>query len=110
MPPANLLSLNSTAAPTAPCSAIQISAWCSLTSPEGSGRLRVRSTWASTLRSRMSFQVQPAPRMASAPRANSAIRPASLSQSGAAASASDHQQGNSSSQMPIGRSQRASRP
>ena len=81
-----------------------------LTSPAGSGRLRVRSTWASILRSTMSFQVQPAPRMASAPIANSAIQPARRPHSGAAPSAADHQQGNISSQMPIGRSQRAKRP
>ena len=58
----------------------------------------------------MSFQVQPAPRMASAPRAKIAIQPASRAQSGATPSVSDHQQGNSSSQVPIGRSQRVSRP
>ena len=98
------------AAPTADCSTIQISALRSVTSPAGSGRLRVRSTWASTLRSTMSFQVQPAPRMASAPSANRAIQPISRPQSGAAPSAADHQQGSISSQMPIGRSQRASRP
>ena len=58
----------------------------------------------------MSFQVQPAPRMASAPSANSAIQPTRRPQSAPVPSAADHQQGSISSQMPIGRSQRDSRP
>ena len=98
------------ATPTSDCSTIQISASRSLTSPAGSGRPRVRSTRASILRSTMSFQVQPAPRMASAPSANSAIQPTRRPQSAPLPSAADHQQGSISSQMPIGRSQRASRP
>ena len=42
-----------------------------LTWPDGIGRERVRSTCASRSRSTMSFQVQPAPRMAKAPTKNS---------------------------------------
>ena len=41
------------------------------TCPEGIGRERVRSTRASRSRSTMSFQVQPAPRIANAPMKNS---------------------------------------
>ena len=82
---------------TIDCSTIQISAPRSLTSPAGSGRPRVRSTRASILRSTMSFQVQPAPRMAKAPIANSAIQPIRLPQCCAAAQrrrppAGQHQQ------------------
>ena len=59
----------------------------------------------------MSFQVQPAPRMANAPMKNSTrcrmfgarAWPAT------AASAADHQHGNSNNQEPIGRSRRESR-
>src|SRR5262245_48041340 len=59
----------------------------------------------------MSFQVQPAPRMTNAPMKNSrSIHGSDLrSLAIAAAMAADHQQGSSSSQEPIGRSNRASR-
>ena len=46
-------------------------ACATVTCPEGIGRERVRSTWPSRSRSTMSFQVQPAPRMANAPMKNS---------------------------------------
>ena len=54
----------------------------------------------------MSFQVQPAPRMAKAPMKNSASMPESGTRRRAAigGSAADHQHGSSSSQEPIGRS------
>jgi hypothetical protein len=71
------------------------------------GRSLVRATLASKSRSAMSLRVQPAARMTTAPTAKSA----SSHGSGAppAASAIPHQQGSSSSQLPIGRSRRASR-
>src|ERR1700692_271818 len=82
-----------------------------LTWPAGIGRDRVRSTSASRSRSVMSFQVQPAPRMAKAPTKNSARIRGSRPMSWAtpAASAADHQHGISSSHDPIGRSRRESR-
>ena len=78
--------------------------------PAGIGRERVRSTLASRSRSVMSFQVQPAPRIANAPMKNK------TTVSGKdrnwpdtpAASAADHQHGISSSHDPIGRSSRES--
>src|SRR6267154_3028189 len=79
-----------------------------LTCPAGIGRERVRSTNASRSRSVMSFQVQPAPRMANAPMKNSAMMRGNCPMS-PAASAADHQHGISSSQDPIGRSRRESR-
>ncbi len=59
----------------------------------------------------MSFQVQPAPRMAKAPMKNSTSSHGSAATSRAipAASAADHQHGSSSSHEPIGRSKRARR-
>src|SRR5581483_7805891 len=81
-----------------------------LTWPDGIGRERVRSTFASRSRSVMSFQVQPAPRMAKAPMKNNAMSRGSGRSWCAwpAASATDHQHGIKSSQEPIGRSSRAS--
>ena len=78
-----------------------------LIAPLAIGRDAVRATRASKLRSAMSFRVQPAPRMIAAPRANRRRNQGS-GQPGLA-SAVLHQQGNISSQMPIGRSTRASR-
>ena len=59
----------------------------------------------------MSFQVQPAPRIVKAPTKNSArcVKLGAPSRAAMAASADDHQQGNSNNQAPIGRSNRASR-
>ena len=82
-------------------------AWRTLTAPLGIGRPAVRATRASKSRSAMSLRVQPAPRMIAAPMANSASSQGS-GQPGVA-SAVLHQQGNISSQMPIGRSMRARR-
>ena len=58
----------------------------------------------------MSFHVQPAPRMATAPIANStrSFKSGKLAPEASAASPVDHQQGNSKSHEPIGRSSRAS--
>ena len=41
--------------------------------PDGSGRRRVRSTWASKSRSKMSLRVQPAARITNAPAVKSTI-------------------------------------
>ena len=59
----------------------------------------------------MSFQVQPAPRISQAPAAEAASTQAAraLQPTVAAASNAPHQQGSSSSQVPIGRSARDSR-
>ena len=65
------LNCNSTASPTSACATRKTPAACTLTCPDGIGRERVRSTMASRSRSTMSFQVQPAPRMAKAPMKNS---------------------------------------
>jgi hypothetical protein len=73
----------------------------------GNGRSRVRATFASYSRSAMSLRVQPAPRIATAPIANSSNSTGS-GQAGLA-SAMPHQPGNSNSHVPIGRSSRASR-
>src|SRR5258708_39163257 len=82
-----------------------------LTCPAGIGRERVRSTNASRSRSVMSFQVQPAPRMANAPMKNSAMMRGNwpMLLMTPAASAADHRHGSGSSQDPIGRSGRESR-
>src|SRR6202047_2620235 len=108
---AKRLNCSSTASPINACATRNASACGTLTCPAGIGRDRVRSTLASRSRSVMSFQVQPAPRMAKAPTKNSAMtrgnRPMLLAM--AAASAADHQHGISNSQNPIGRSRRASR-
>jgi len=90
----------------------QASACLVLTCPEGIGREAVRATEPSILRSVMSFQVQPAPRIRKAPmpqpakihRSNSEARPSCTIDS-----KSPHQQGSSSSQVPMGRSARDSR-
>ena len=55
----------------------------------------------------MSFTVQPAPRMTMAPMVNSTVMPMPVAAVGLA-SAIAHQHGSSSSQMPVGRSSRAS--
>ncbi len=72
MPSAMVKPLNviSTAKPTSACNTRKTAAETTLTWPEGIGRERVRSTLASRSRSTMSFQVQPAPRMAKAPMKN----------------------------------------
>ena len=72
--------------------------------------MAVRATRASISRSTMSLIVQPAPRMAMAPIAKRIIRSSGGKRPSAPlARAIDHQQGNSSSQIPIGRSWRAMR-
>ncbi len=108
---AKRLNWSSTQSPTNACSTRNRSARFTLTWPAGIGRERVRSTIASRSRSVMSFQVQPAPRMAKAPRKNNGIVSGNCETSRAtpAASAADHQHGNSNSQEPIGRSSRESR-
>src|SRR5579863_3524751 len=108
---AKRLNCNSTARPIKACATRKTSACGTLTCPAGIGRDFVRSTLASRSRSVMSFQVQPAPRMAKAPRKNNAMTSGSRLRLcvSPAASAVDHQHGNSSSQDPIGRSRRASR-
>src|SRR3981189_23880 len=110
-PIAKRLNCSSTARPTSACSTRNTTACGTLTCPAGIGRERVRSTNASRSRSVMSFQVQPAPRMANAPMKNSAMMTGNWLQSWMtpAASAADHQHGISSSQDPIGRSRRESR-
>jgi hypothetical protein len=55
------------AKPTSACATRKIAAALTLTWPDGIGRERVRATMASRLRSTMSFQVQPAPRITNAP-------------------------------------------
>ena len=90
---------------------MKTAAWRGVTWPDGSGRLRVRSTRPSRSRSIRSFQAEPAPRMTIAPIQNSTRwtgsgkgRPEAI-----AASAADHQQGRSRSHQPMGRSNRAIR-
>jgi hypothetical protein len=100
------LRLNSTAAPIANCAAINTIACGTETRPLGIGRKRVRATLPSYSRSTMSLRVQPAPRIAAAPIANTTSSTGSGQRS--AARAIPHQPGNSSSQVPIGRSSRAS--
>ncbi len=91
---------------------MKASACFTLTWPEGIGRVAVRATLPSISRSVMSFQVQPAPRIAVAPMPNSTPYQISI-QTGSPdpcpAMATPHQQGSSNSQVPIGRSQRARR-
>ncbi len=69
------LNCSSTARPTSACATRKPAAAWTLTCPDGIGRERVRSTLASRSRSTMSFQVQPAPRMAKAPTKNSSDVP-----------------------------------
>src|ERR1700744_2616064 len=69
---AKRLNCRSTTRPTSACATRKASACFTLTCPAGIGRERVRSTLASRSRSVMSFQVQPAPRMAKAPAKNRA--------------------------------------
>ena len=95
------------AAPSASCAAMKTIAALTLTAPDGIGRTLVRSTLASKSRSTMSLKVQPAPRITTAPMPNSTISRQSGQRS--AAKAMPHQHGKSSSQVPIGRSSRASR-
>jgi hypothetical protein len=95
--------------PIASCSARKTSARFIEIAPLAIGRPAVRVTRRSKSRSAMSLMVQPAPRITTAPMAKriSSLR---LGPSpGGAASAMDHQPGKSSSQLPIGRSSRASR-
>src|SRR6266567_1152585 len=108
---AKRLNWSSTASPINACTTRNAAACGTLTCPAGIGRERVRSTSASRSRSVMSFQVQPAPRMANAPMKNSAMMRGNwpMSLMTPAASAADHQHGISSSQDPIGRSRRESR-
>ena len=79
--------------------------------PEGIGRERVRLTLASISRSVMSFHVQPAPRIRIAPSAQAMTihRSRHAGASAIIASPTPHQQGSSSSHVPIGRSARDSR-
>src|SRR3984957_7479486 len=70
---AKRLNCSSTRSPINACTTRKTSACGTLTCPAGIGRDRVRSTLASRSRSVMSFQVQPAPRMAKAPKKNSAM-------------------------------------
>ena len=96
--------------PAARRTARNTSALRTVTWPLGNGRSRVRATWASKSRSQMSLKVQPAPRIARAPMPNIANRIRLSRDSGCGeAKAIDHQHGNSSSQVPIGLSSRASR-
>jgi len=83
-----------------------------VTWPDGIGREAVRATDPSMSRSVMSFQVQPAPRIRTAPTPQPAAihrscQPACPSDS--MASVSPHQQGSSNSHVPMGRSARDSR-
>ncbi len=82
-----------------------------VTWPEGIGRDRVRATSASMSRSVMSFQVQPAPRITKAPiaMAGNSHRSTQRHPESTIASVIPHQHGISKSQVPIGRSARASR-
>ena len=66
------LNCSSTTSPISACAARNTAAAFTLTWPDGIGRERVRATLASRSRSRMSFQVQPAPRITKAPTKNSA--------------------------------------
>ena len=66
------------------------------------GRLFVRSTLASRLRSQRSFTVQPAPLSSSAPAPKSASSRASGSAPGGLASAMDQKQGQARSHVPAG--------
>ena len=85
-----------------------------LTAPDGIGRSTVRATLASNSLSVMSLNVQPAPRIPIAPMPNKRYsQRVSPKTSGVGvqllvASAKDHQQGNNTSQVPMGRSKRAS--
>jgi hypothetical protein len=105
------LNCSSTRSPTSAWATRNAAAWVTLTWPEGIGRERVRSTRPSRSRSTMSFQVQPAPRIAKAPMKNSrrCHRLGNASRAAMAARPEDHQQGMSKSHEPIGRSRRASR-
>ena len=67
------------------------------------------ATLASNSRSVTSFQVQPAPRMMTAPSPNSTKSSSRCQSAGPGASARLHQHGNSRSHVPIGRSSRMSR-
>ena len=91
------LKLIKTAKPISACRIRNKAACATLTWPDGIGRERVRSTLASRSRSTMSFQVQPAPRMAKAPMKNKAmcqgLGPRRCAAT--AASADDHQHGSS---------------
>ena len=106
---AAVLKVSRIARATSAWASIQAAACVGETCPEGIGRERVRSTAASILRSVMSFQVQPAPRIRKAPSAlatkiHRSLSPARPSHS--IASASPIQQGSSKSQVPMGRSAR----
>ncbi len=94
------------------CATAQSSAWRAVTCPEGMGRDRVRATAPSKSRSVISFHVQPAPRISTAPIAQPATihRSKSLGPAGSAAAASitPHQQGSRRSQVPMGLSARLS--
>ena len=85
-----------------------------LTVPDGMGRSAVRATLASNFLSVMSLNVHPAPRITIAPMPNKRYsQRVSPKTSGVGAqllvaSAKDHQQGNNTSQVPMGRSKRAS--
>ena len=74
-----MVELSSTASPINACSTRKTAAAGTLTCPEAIGRERVRSTRRSRSRSTMSFQVQPAPRIAKAPTKNSKTCHASTS-------------------------------
>ena len=74
--------------------------------PEASGRLAVRVTCASSLRSHRSFTTQPAPRMVMAPRKNKIVSQSPVFRLGAARQM-DQRPGRNNSQAPIGRSNRA---
>ncbi len=78
------------------------------TSPVASGRSAVRSTWPSIRRSAKSLITQPAERATIVP--STRIRNTCCCGLPAAAIQSAHNVGNSSSQMPIGRCSRMSRP
>ena len=77
------------------------------TAPDAKGRPRVRSTNRSMSRSNRSFTTQPAPRISTAPTANSNASRTPSATLGAA-SAKAQNPGSASSQMPIGRSRRIS--
>ncbi len=78
------------------------------TAPVASGRVRVRSTYGSILRSTKSFSTQPAERMTNTPIMKTRNRPWSGVPSPASHSA--HNVGHISNQMPIGLSTRISLP
>ena len=67
---------------TSACATIQAAACRGVTCPDGSGRERVRATRASMSRSVRSFQVQPAPRIRTAPSAQPSGDPEVVGRSG----------------------------